>query len=105
MEPEGQIPIQQFIDLCDQCLKKGCDSDGVIDASRNIADAKFQCWEKRVWTHVPIDLPTIIDAAGFDKKGDVTLKRTVRLELIGNTRAGEPRKKLRSDVSSSNWLI
>jgi hypothetical protein len=42
MEPKGQILIEKFVELCDQCLEKGSNSDRIINAGRDIADAKLE---------------------------------------------------------------
>jgi hypothetical protein len=42
-----------------------------------------------VWTHIPVDLPTIVDTIGFDEEGDVALEPAVNLGAGVNSAADD----------------
>src|ERR1041385_4999758 len=90
MEPESQIVIEQSVELSDQCLKQSSNGDGVINARRNITDAKLQCGKEGMRPHVPIDLLAIVDASGLDQEFHITLKGAVGLKVIRDSRSRHP---------------
>src|SRR5688572_8432623 len=65
VQPEAKVLIDEFVQFRHDRLKKGGNSNRVVNSSWNIANAKLQRREERMRAHVPPNLLPIVYAAGL----------------------------------------
>ena len=84
VKPKAKILVDERIQFCDDCLKQRGDGDRVVNASGDIADAKFQ--RRKIWMRpdVPPYLFPVIDTAGLNQQIHITLKPGIRIKMIRN---------------------
>src|SRR2546425_4245256 len=87
IEAETEILIDQFVELGDDGLEERGDSDCVVNARGNIADAKLQCGKEWMRPVIPPNFLAVVDAAGPNQQVDVALKPWIGIEVIGDVRA------------------
>src|SRR5205085_2779055 len=66
IQTKAKISIHELVEFGDNSLKQRGDGDSIVNACRNVADAKLQSWEKRMRAAVPPDLFAVVDATGLD---------------------------------------
>src|SRR5207244_8888962 len=87
IEPEAEILIDQFVEFGDDGLEERSDSDCVVNARGNVADAKLERGKERMRPGITPNLFAVVDAAGLDQQIDVSLKPGIGIEVIGNVSA------------------
>ena len=87
IKPEAEIFVDQSIKFGNDRLKKRGDGDRVVNARRNVADAKFERREKRMRANIPLNLCRVLHTVHLDEQIDIALKLLVRFEMIGNVGA------------------
>src|SRR5205814_9570920 len=66
IQTKAKISIHEQVECGDNSLKQRGNGDGIVNARRNVADAKLQSWEERMRATVPPDLFAVVDAARLD---------------------------------------
>src|SRR6266404_9050390 len=74
VETEAEILFHQLRQLGNNGLEQRGDSDRVIDARGDVADAKLQGRKNRMRPAVPPDLFAVVDAASLYQQLDITLE-------------------------------
>src|SRR5207302_10374367 len=80
IQPEAEIPVHQLIELGDDCLEQRRNGDRVVDASRNVTDAKLEGWKERMRAAVPPNLFAVIDTAGLYQQINIAFKCWIRFK-------------------------
>ena len=65
----------------------GGDADHIVDQRRQIANAKFESGKLGMWTDVPPNASSVVDAAGANQRGDEPLELLIAFVAFWNAGA------------------
>ena len=94
IDAEAEVTVDEKMKFCDECLKECGDRDRIINASWNVANTKFECWELVMRPDIPPDLGAVLNTVHLYKQINIALILCVRFKMIRDLGARELLKDL-----------